>query len=112
MRLVSGRMRSPRPAASTMAVRGIVIGRFLGCRRSHGRRHVLRVPVAQLGQRRMGQRTLQVAPYPRDVSDVLRLAVAAVEPREDAENLGGALGSQRCIEPDEMGGFETPIGLA
>src|SRR5689334_17042787 len=98
-------MRSPRPAASTMAVRGTVGIESLSLawrgRRGFRRRHVDAVPLLQHRQRRMGQRALQIAPYPRDVSKILRLAVAPVEPREDAQDLRGALRCERGVEPDE-----------
>ena len=116
MRSVSGRIRSPRPAASTIAVRGVVGIEIssLRSRRLAGvrRRHVLAVPVPQRRQRRMRQRALQIAPYPRDVSDVLRLAVAAVEPREDAEDFRSALRRKRGVEPDELGRLEIGVDLA
>src|SRR3954447_9301581 len=99
-------MRSPRPAASTMAVRGMVIERWVdiasgipcfrhrGARLGHrlatirllrlrwslGNRDVLGVPIPQGLQRRMRQRPLQIGPYAGDVSEILRFAVALVEP--------------------------------
>ncbi len=43
------------------------------------------------------------------MTQILRLAVAPVEPGEDAEDLGGALRGQRRVEPRESGGVETPV---
>ena len=66
----------------------------------------------QRRQRRMRQRALQIAPYPRDVSEILRLAVAPVEPREDAEDFRGALRGERGVGLDELGRVELRIGSA
>ena len=60
----------------------------------------------------MRQRALQIGPYPRDVTQILRLAVAPVEPREDAEDLGGALRRQRGVGLDEDRRLEIRVGLA
>src|SRR2546428_6070038 len=61
----------------------------------------------------MGERAVQIAVYPRQMTQILRLAVAAVEPREDAQDLGGALRSQRRVEFQKFGGAETGVrGLA
>ena len=43
------------------------------------------------------------------MTQVLRLAVTAIEAREYAQNLGGALRGQRRIEPCEARGIETLI---
>src|SRR5262245_41957730 len=89
---VSGRMRVPKPAASTMARVGLI--KFLLLRR---RRNVGVVPLLQIAHRRMNQRAAQVAPYARDVTEILRFAVAPVEPRENAEDFRGALRAERHI---------------
>src|SRR6266702_825857 len=61
----------------------------------------------------MGERAVQIAVYPRQMTQILRLAVAAIEPREDAQDLGGALRSQRRVELQKFGGAETRMrGLA
>src|SRR5260370_33604949 len=73
-------------------------------------RNVLAVPVVERRQRRMRQRTLQVAPYARHVTQILRLAVAPVEPRKDAEDLAGALRRERDVELDELCAVEVRIG--
>src|ERR1700732_2903279 len=75
-------------------------------------RNVRGVPVVERRQRRMRQRTLQVAPYARHVTQILRLAVAKLEPREDAEDLAGALCRERDVELDELRAVEIRIGRA
>ena len=57
--------------------------------------------VVERRQRRMRQRALQIAPYARHVTQILRLAVAHVEAREDAEDLAGALRRERDVDLDE-----------
>src|SRR5258708_29250741 len=105
-------MRSPRAAASTMAVRGIGVWRLALINSGvpwfrHGRdilrhrrlmaellrlrwrlrhRHVFGVPILQGLQRRMRQRPLQIGPYAGDVSKILRLAIALVEPGKDTQD--------------------------
>ena len=63
----------------------------MGCHRFQAPAHCVRYQASSGGQRRMRQRALQIGPYARHVTKILRLAVAAVEPGEDAEDLGGAL---------------------
>src|SRR5258708_35628470 len=58
----------------------------------------------------MGERAVQIAVYPRQMTQILRLAVAAVEPRENPQDLGGALRSQRRVEFQKFGGAETGVG--
>src|SRR6266568_8896325 len=58
----------------------------------------------------MGERAIQIAVYPRQMTQILRLAVAAVEPREDAQDLGGALRSQRRVELQKFRSLERGIG--
>src|SRR5260370_33599212 len=58
----------------------------------------------------MGERAVQIAVYPRQMTQILRLAVAAVEPRENPQDLGGALRSQRRVEFQTLGGAETGVG--
>ena len=43
------------------------------------------------------------------MTQILRLAVAAVEPGKDAENLGRPLRRERCVKPGESGGVEALI---
>ena len=59
----------------------------------------------------MAERALQIAPYPRHMTQILRLAVAQIEPGENAENLAGALRGERHVDLDELGGIESRIGL-
>src|SRR5437016_551225 len=105
-------MRTPRPAASTMARRGgadrrsgFVMSPLLRLRRPD----MGVVPRLERRQRRMRQRPAQVAPYARQVTQILRLAVAPVEPRENAENLGRALRAEHRIERDESGKIEVRV---
>src|SRR3954451_8202631 len=60
----------------------------------------------------MAERALQVAPYPWQVTQILRLAIPYVEPRKDAEDLAGALGRERHVEPDELRRVEARVGAA
>src|SRR5262245_13733318 len=62
----------------------------------------------------MHERSLQIGPYAWDVSQILRLAVADVEPGENTEDLACALGCERDVGADESGGVElaavgTPV---
>ena len=57
----------------------------------------------------MRQRALQVPPYPRNMAQVLRFAVATIQTREDAEHLGCALRGERRVELREGAGFEARI---
>ena len=50
----------------------------------------------------MAERALQIPPDPRQMPQVLRFAIAHVEPCENAENLARALGGERCIDRDEL----------
>jgi len=60
----------------------------------------------------MRQRALQIVPYAGHVTQILRLAVAPVEPREDAENLAGALRRERNVKRDELSAVEVRLGGA
>src|SRR6185312_16472858 len=104
---VSGRMRVPSPAASTMAVRGVD-----AMRSGPQRRHMRAVPALQRLQRRMRQRAAEIGPYARHVTQILRLAVALFQAREDAEDLRGALRRYRGVELREVSGVEGGIGGA
>src|ERR1700733_10662246 len=99
-----GRMRVPSPAANTNALFGIIASdpaaaRFGPSYISGG--HIGGIPIGEHAERGMRQRALQVIPYARRVPQILRLAVAAVEPGEDAENFCGALRRQRRIKLGE-----------
>src|ERR1700750_2842194 len=120
MRSVSGRMRWPSPAASTMAVRGVAV-LPAGCAITNlpqtcwalsyrlERRHVPIIPGPQGGKCRMRQRPLQIAPYAGHMTQILRLAIAPVEPRENAQDLGGALRGHHGIQTFERGGIEAIV---
>src|SRR5215207_10656657 len=60
----------------------------------------------------MGKRPAQVTPYPRLMTQILRLAVARVESGENAEDLGGSLRTHEGIERDELAEIETTLGDA
>src|SRR5260370_28946050 len=119
---LNARMRVPRPAASTIARSGAAPRRRRVSRMNAPRwlppsgraqcRNVLAVPVVERRQRWMRQRTLKVAPYARHVTQILRLAVAPVEPRKNAEDLARALRRQRHVEPDELRAVEIAIGCS
>src|SRR5215475_15391204 len=55
----------------------------------------------------MRQRALQVVPNPWKMLQVLRLAVAPVQPGENAENFGRALGAKGCVKLRERCGIEA-----
>src|SRR5579863_6656576 len=57
----------------------------------------------------MRQRALQVAPEAGHVTQVLRLAIAAVEPGEYAEDFCRPLCRQSRIDACEAGSVETPV---
>src|SRR5262245_22582672 len=65
------------------------------------RRHMLAIPLFEGRLGWVGERTLQIAPYARHMSQILRLAIASVEPGEDPQNLAGALGRERDVALDE-----------
>jgi hypothetical protein len=48
---------------------------------------MISIPRFERPAHRLRERALQIAPYPRHVSQILRLAVASVEPRKDAKDL-------------------------
>src|SRR5215813_3846741 len=73
------------------------------------RRHVLVIPLFEGRLGRVGERALQIAPYARHMSQILRLAVASVEPCENPQDLAGALGRQRDVALDE--GWPVEFGL-
>src|SRR5258706_16468319 len=97
-------MRVPSPAANTMARRGTVawavVEQFFDNVPPRMKsdliqsRNVFAVPGTQRCECRMGQRSLQIVPYTRHMSQILRFAIAHVEARKDAENFAGALGGQ------------------
>src|SRR5215468_4812892 len=60
----------------------------------------------------MAERALQIAPYPGQVAQILRLAVAQIEAREDPENLAGALGGERDVGLDERRAVEIRLAAA
>src|SRR6202044_1469686 len=116
---VIGRMRVPNPAANTMAVFGT--GRLIGSRRSGLRvgidrrwakrpRQVVLIPDRKRPKQWMGEVAREVTLDPRQVAQILRLMFAFVEPGEQAEDLGGALGSRRGIGGSEALGVEGWIG--
>src|SRR5690348_16254080 len=131
-------MRVPSPAASTMATRGAELP-SIGLLRAGllcadvecadvecadwarddvkkppesdrlQRRHMLAIPLFEDRLGRVGERALLIAPYARHMSQILRLAVARVEPGENPQDLAGALGRKGDIALDERSHVE--IGL-
>src|SRR5579864_8051944 len=102
-------MRVPSPAADTNALFGIIspgptLVRFAPSYIPGG--HIGGIPIGEQAECRMRQRALQIVRYARHVKQVLRLAVAAVEPGENAEDFGRALRRQRRIKLGEAGGVE------
>src|SRR5262249_17787944 len=65
------------------------------------RRHMLVIPLFEGRLGRVGERTLQIAPYPRHMSQILRLAITGVQPGENPQDLAGALGRERDVALDE-----------
>src|SRR5690606_17896952 len=106
---VSGRMRSPRPAARIIA-RG----------ESEGVADTRRIPLDPVDEARepreravAGQRPAQVAQHTRHVVEVAVLAVAMREPGEDAEHLELALHAHPfvvAVEVGEIGRHRQPRG--
>src|SRR4051794_1073511 len=60
-------------------------GWLTGCKLRNGRRHMLVIPGAKFRQCRMRQRAAEIIPDSRLMFQIMRLAVAAVEPRKGAE---------------------------
>src|SRR5215467_13946282 len=121
-------MRVPSPAARTMATRGAerpsidLLCADLLCpdwarddvkkppeSDRLQRRHMLAIPLFEGRLGRVGERALQIAPYPRHMSQILRLAVASVEAGENPQDLAGALGCERDVALDE--GWPVKFGL-
>src|SRR5690606_37339982 len=100
---VSGRMRSPRPAASTMAIVGLatsVIGRTHAC---HPGQHLVLDQVSEDLERRVAGRDLEdVRQGARHVAEVTRLAVAMTEPRENAGGLEVPLHAHELETREEL----------
>src|SRR3954468_17936007 len=92
---LSGRMRLPSPAASTIAQATPELGASVmrvftpveGLGRRGKPRDVRLVPPLEAGERRMGEVAGEIRFDPGHVGEVLRLAVALVQAREDAEDL-------------------------
>src|ERR1700722_20260382 len=120
IRPLKGLIRVPSPAASTMAHVGPAILfansliSVLPLPSSNGvqGRHVSNIPCAQGLECGMTERALQIAPHPRHVAEILRLAVAHVETGEDAEDFACALRGKRDVHLDEPTGVEFRISLA
>ena len=70
------------------------------------------IPCIERFQRGMAERAMQIAPDPRHVTQILRLAVAQVETGENAEDLAGALRGKGDIDLDESGRIEVRRRLA
>src|SRR6185312_2670862 len=89
---VIGRIRVPRPAANTMAVlgTGLIGASAVGFRgkRTQSPRQMILIPERERLKQRMGEVALEVALDPRQVAQIVRLAVALVQSCEEAEDLG------------------------
>src|SRR5262249_5711498 len=72
-------------------------------------RNMPAIPLIERRQRRMRERALQIRPYARHVSQILRLAVADIEAGEYAEDLARPLGRQRDVVPDERSSIELGV---
>src|SRR5256885_1394562 len=70
------------------------------------RRHMLAIPLFEDRLGRVGERALQIAPYARHMSQILRLAVASIEPGENPQDLAGALGRECDVALDERWSVE------
>src|SRR5258708_35675550 len=68
------------------------------------------IPCIERLERGMTERALQIFPYPRHVTQILRLAVAQIEACENAENLAGALAPGGEVGLEEATGGEGRIG--
>src|SRR6185312_11590199 len=101
------RIRTPMPAASTIAERGVEVidsypqGRDVGP-----------VPALQIAESGMRQRAPEIGPYARHVTNILRLAVALLQAGENAENLRGALRGKRRVSLRKLRRVEHGIALA
>src|SRR6185437_7468666 len=116
---VIGRIRVPSPAANTMAVLGTgLIGASavltseigFGGKGTQRPRQVILIPERERLKQRMGEVALEVALDPRQVAQVVWLAVALVQSCEEAEDLGCALRAHRRIGGGETLGIERRIG--
>src|SRR5690349_5807095 len=116
---VIGRIRVPSPAANTMAVLGtgligasavLTSGIGFGGKGTQRPRQVILIPERERLKQRMGEVALEVALDPRQVAQVIRLAVALVESGEETENLCRALRAQRRIGGGETLGIERRVG--
>src|SRR5262249_52837291 len=87
--------------------RGIMRNLRLGWRRNMGR-----IPSLHRLEFRMRQRAGEIGPDARLVFQILRFAVAAVEPREGAEQPRVALGRHDGIERGEAGRIEIHVSFA
>src|SRR5215470_6872199 len=76
------------------------------------RRHVGRIPLPEIGERRVRQRAVEVGPDPGLVTQILRLAVAPVQPRKGAEQPRVALRRHQGIQRREISGIEGGVGFA
>jgi hypothetical protein len=92
---VIGRIRLPRPAASTIAVTGVLMRSYAALIGRAG------------GEGGMAQIVLDEPPDPWDVLKVLRLAVALPQAREDADDLAVALRPEHGVGRHELRAVDT-----
>ena len=96
---VSAPMRVPSPAAKIIAAKGPLVGAVIRAPDPRENRRLRRRDVAgdegvQRGEAGMGEVAGEMRPDPRQVGEIPRLAVAAAEPGEEAEDLEVALGRE------------------
>src|SRR5215468_6779245 len=72
-------------------------------------RHARVIPILEWPERRVTEGATRIGVDAGQMPQVLRLAVAAVEPREDAEDFRRPLGGKRRVEPPECIGVEIRI---
>src|SRR5947209_4868469 len=113
-----GRMRLPKPAANTIAVFGkaaVMNADQSGESRASARpgpqrpRQMVLVPEQKRVQQRMSEVLCQVALDPRQMVEVLRLAVPLLETGENAEDLGCALRRHRSVGGSEAFRVEVRV---
>src|SRR5712671_13455 len=73
------------------------------------RRHTRVIPITECSKGRVAQRATRIGMDAGQMPQVLWLAVAAVEPRENAEDFRRPLGGKRRVKPPERSGVEMRI---
>src|SRR3954447_8464318 len=76
------------------------------------RRDIGGIPIAEIGKDRVCQRAGEVSPYPRLVPQIMRLAVASMEPRKGAEQPRVALCRHDGVKLGKARGIEVLVRRA